>query len=162
MGPLESLLRLDQVAGGVQSGRPRWGPPFTAHTRTRTDTFVEPYIIHLIYRKYIYLYYTQAVMLQEGPGHPDKGCGHQGKGSVTSRDSARRWPDQPILSYSWEKCSPFVLLRESTGSWAKIGEPPSGNKWGLLVTWGKPGTPQVSEDQESPGKVRAGSGPVSW
>lgn len=101
-------------------------------------------------------------MLQEGPGHPDKGCGNQGKGSVTSRDSARRWPDQPILSYSWEKCSPFVLLRESTGSWAKIGEPPSGNKWGLLVTWGKPGTPQVSEDQESPGKVRAGSGPMSW
>lgn len=69
------------------------GDHHSLHTRTHTEIlFVEPYIIHLIYRKYIYLYYTQAVTLQDGPGHPDKGRGHQGVGSVTSRRSAgRRW-----------------------------------------------------------------------
>lgn len=54
--------------------------------------------MHLIYRKYIYLYYSQAVTLQEGPGLPDMGCGHQGMGTVTSRDSAGRWLDQPTFS----------------------------------------------------------------
>lgn len=80
MGPLDSLLRLDQVVGGVQSGGPGWGPPFTAHTHTHRKRFVEPYIIHLIYRKYIYLYYTQAVMLREGRDTQTRAVGTRGRG----------------------------------------------------------------------------------
>lgn len=66
---------------GLEQG-PCWGAALhRTHARTHTHRYiVEPYIIHLIYRKYIYLYYTQAVTLREGLGHPDKSCGHQGAG----------------------------------------------------------------------------------
>lgn len=74
MGPLDSLLRGLTRWWGSPAWGPGWGPPFTARTHTRTDIFAEPYIIHLIYRKYIYLYYTQAVTLQEGQA-PRRGLG---------------------------------------------------------------------------------------
>lgn len=79
-GPLDSLLRdLTRWWGESRVGA-QDGDRHSLHTRTHRDIFVEPYIIHLICRKYIYLYYTQAVTLREGPGHPDQGCGHQGMG----------------------------------------------------------------------------------
>lgn len=149
MGPLDSLLRdLTRWWGSPERG-PRMGT--TIHcTHAHTHIFVEPYIIHLIYRKYMYLYYTQAVTLREGPDTQTRTWA-PGTGSVTSRRSAGRRLDQPIL------LPPFVLLRESKGVLGQGWGAPMSNKWGLLVTGGKPGTPKVFEDQDSPGKVGGGN-----
>ena len=100
------------------------GDCHSLHTHTYTDIFVEAYIIHLIYRKYIYLYYTQAVTLREGPGHPDKGCGHQGMGSVTSRGSAGRRMDKSILPQTLGRgAPPLCSLENQRGLGPRLGAP---------------------------------------
>lgn len=59
-------------------------------------------------------------------------------------------------SPSFHKFLGGMLLRESKGSWAKVRGPPRDNKWGLLVTWGKPGTPQKSL------KIKNHQGRLEW
>lgn len=84
-------------------------------------------------------------MLREDRDTQTRAVGTRGWGSVTSKGRAGRWLDQPILPQTLGRgAPPFLLLRESKGSWAKVGGPSRGNKWGLLFTWGKPGTPQES------------------
>lgn len=124
--------------GGVQS-EAQDGDHHSLRTHTHTDIFAEPYIIHLIYRKYIYLYYTQAVTLQEGRA-PRQGLGHQGTGRVTTRRSTGRRPDQPILPPTLERGAPPSCSLESKGVLVQGWGPLGGNKWGFLVTWGRPGT----------------------
>lgn len=123
VGPLDSLLRLNQVVGESRVGA-QDGDCHSLHTHTHRDIFVEPYIIHLIYRKYIYLYYTQAVTLREGPGHPDKGCGHQGMASVTSRGSAGRRMDKSILPQTLGRgAPPLCSLENQRGLGPRLGAP---------------------------------------
>lgn len=103
--------------------------------------------MHLIYRKYIYLYYSQAVTLQEGPGAPRQGLWAPGEGECHIKRQRRETAGPAhLFTNSWE----------SKGSWAKVRGPPRGNKWGLLVTWGKPGTPQKSL------KIKNHQGRLEW
>lgn len=135
-----TLERLNQVVGSPVGAQD--GDRHSLHTRTHTDIFVEPYIIHLIYRKYIYLYYTQAVMLRNGPGHPDQGCGH-GEGSVTSRGSAGRWLDQPTLPQILRRGTlPSCSLENQRGLGPRVGGPQgvtSGGSWLQGESLGPPG-----------------------
>lgn len=103
-GPLGPLERLNQVGEGLEQG-PSWGAALHhTHARAHTHThryIVEPYIIHLIYRKYIYLYYTQAVTLREGPGHGHRGVGWGWEEVIRSGGSTGRQLAQFILHKLW-------------------------------------------------------------
>lgn len=97
------------------------------HPSPHTGILVEPSIRPLIYRKYIYiyLYYTQAVMLREGPGHPmtagtgwDVGVGEGVPGQVRGNAGRRLTVASPV--HSWEGQSPSMLLRESQGFGVKF------------------------------------------
>lgn len=117
---------------------------------------MEPYIIHLIYRKYIYLYYTQAVTLREGGDTQTRAVGTRGWGESHQGFSSGRWPDQPLLPQTLGRgASPSCSLENQRGVGPRLGGPPgltSGGSWLHGEAW----DPQVFEDQKPPGKVGVG------
>lgn len=58
----------------------------------------------------------------------------------------QRWEtaDQPILPQTLERGAPPSCSLESKGVLAQGWGPRGGNKWGFLVTWGRPGTLEKS------------------
>lgn len=85
--------------------------------------------MHLIYRKYIYLYYSQAVTLQEGPGAPRQGLWAPGEGECHIKRQRRETAGPAhLFTNSWKGCS----LESQRGLGPRLGGPQgvtNGGSW---------------------------------
>lgn len=120
-GPLDSLLRLNQVVGESRVGA-QDGDRHSLHTRTHTEIYLWSLILYILYIENIYIYTIHRQLRCRRAGTPRQGLWAPGDGECHIKGQCWEMagPAHPPTN-SWEGCSPFLLLRGSKGLGPRLG-----------------------------------------